>query len=473
MNTTSQTPSAQASGHGARPVGPAFGDGLEAPERNWAAATLLVGILITALDISMTSVALPDIAKNLQISAGRVVWVIMANTLAIVMTLLPFSVLAERIGFRRMFTAGLTVFMVSALACALSSNFTSLLAARVCQGLGASMLMCLFGGLVRHIYPMRLMRFGISLNALATGLLSVLGPTIGAFILDASSWHWIFLVLIPPGIATYFGVRFLPDVSRRKGRFDWAACALSMLMFASLILGLDALAHAPLWAVVLLLLAGLTGLVLVHRSRDETAPFVPVDLFRITPMAFAAMASALSFAAQMAAFVSLPFYFLTTLGKGYTETGMFLGVWSLGVAIMAPLSGFLIGRFQVAVLCGLGAFAMALAMAIVVVLPVDTPFIWFAAPLLLGGIGFGFFQSPNNHALLTGAPKHRSAAVGALQAIMRVFGQSFGTALVAIGFNIGGANPAIAGVGMAILCALGALVVNIVRYFNPAPDVYE
>ena len=426
---------------------------------------------MTALDISMTSVALPDIARSLGISAGLVVWIIMANTLVIVLTLLPFAAIAERFGAHRLFVVGLSVFMVSAIACALSTSFLSLLIARVFQGLGASMLMCLFGGLVRHTYPMRLMRFGISLNALSTGLTSVLGPTIGAFILGITSWRWIFAVYLPIGVACYFGVRYLPDVSRRKRRFDWLACGLSMIMFAGAILGLDALAHTPLRGVGLLCLALLMGLVLVRRSRDETAPFVPVDLFRIPPVAFAAMASSLSFAAQMAAFVALPFYFLSVLGKNYTETGFLLGAWSLGVAAMAPMAGLLIGRFQVAVLCGLGAFAMAFAMTLLLILPSSLSFFYLAAVMLLGGVGFGFFQSPNNHALLTGAPKRRSAAIGALQAIMRVFGQSFGTALVAIGFNIGGNHPAVAGVAMAIVCALGALLVNVLRYFHPAPDI--
>src|SRR5690606_28264088 len=126
--------------------------------------------------------------------------------------------------FRRMFALGVTVFMFSALACSLSTSFAGLVTARVTQGIGTSMLMCLFGGLVRNIYPMRMMGFGISLNSLSVGVMAVIGPTVGAFILEVANWRWIFASEIPLCLVLYPGVRFLPDVSRVWRRFDWQAC---------------------------------------------------------------------------------------------------------------------------------------------------------------------------------------------------------------------------------------------------------
>src|SRR5690606_14526223 len=115
------------------------------------------------------------------------------------------SAVAERVGFRRMFAMGMTMFMVASLASALSTSFLSLLLARMAQGLGSAMLMCLFGGLVRNIYPMSKLGMGLSLNAMTVGVMAVLGPTIGAFILQIASWHWIFLVIVPICITSYFG----------------------------------------------------------------------------------------------------------------------------------------------------------------------------------------------------------------------------------------------------------------------------
>lgn len=419
----------------------------------------------------MVNVALPAIATQLNIDPAAVVWVVIAYNLTVVVSLLPLSAVAERIGFRRMFAMGLTLFLVASIAAALASSLMTLTFARMAQGLGSSMLMCLFGGLVRNTYPMNKLGMGISLNAMMVGLMAVLGPTIGAFILQLASWQWIFLVNIPICVGAYFCMRFLPDVPRHRGRFDWIACLLSVPVFGLSIVGLDAVVKDPTRAALCLVLASLAGWVLVRRSRGQVAPIVPIDLLRITPIAFAVGASAFSFAAQMAAFVSLPFYFRQVLDFSYADVGILLGAWSVGVAVMAPVAGYLSNRFPIAVLCGIGAGCIALGMFWVIMLPGDTAFAWLMLGMLLGGVGFGFFQTPNNKALLGGAPRHRSGAAGGMQATTRVFGQSFGTALVAVAFNVSEANGAVLGVWAAIVCALVAVTINIARHLNPAVDL--
>ncbi|NYT68362.1 MFS transporter [Pusillimonas noertemannii] len=453
-----------------RSGGSAHPDGLEAPRRYWAVAAILIGILFTSLDMTMVNVALPTIARDLGIDPGLVVWLVIAYSLVVVITLLPFSVISERIGSQRMYALGVLVCMCSAIACALSTTFVGLLASRICQALGTSMLMCLFGGLVRNTYPMRMMGFGISLNSLAVGSTMVIGPSIGAFILQYAHWRWIFIAYIPLCVIAALGARFLPDMPRIKRPFDWTSCILNVLTLGLFISGLDMLVHKPWQALVFLLVAGACAAMLVRRSWDQTAPLVPIDLLRIKPVAFAVGASACSFAAQMSSFVALPFYYLNVVNYSYSDVGILLGVWSFGTAAMAPLSGLLSDRFRVAVLCGIGAASMAAGLGWIAALPVDADFTWYAAAMLMGGVGFGFFQSPNNRALLTGGPRRRSGAAGALQATTRVFGQSLGTALVAIAFNVSGAHGATLAIVVAALCAVGALAVNVVRYFSPVPD---
>lgn len=446
-------------------------DGLEAPQRHWATLGLLLAITITVLDASMANVALPAIAKQLAIDPAAVVWVAIAYNLTVVVSLLPLSAVAERIGFRRMFTIGLTLFMVASVAAAFSNSLFTLTSARIAQALGSSMLMCLFGGLVRNTYPLNKLGMGLSMNAMTVGLMAVLGPTIGAFILELASWQWIFLVTIPVCLLTYFCIRFLPEVPRHYGRFDWVACLLSVPVFGLSIVGLDALVKDPTRAALCLILSGLAGWVLVRRSRGQVAPIVPIDLLRIKPIAFAVGASAFSFAAQMSAFVSLPFYFKQVLHFSYGEIGILLGAWSVGVAVMAPVAGYLSNRFAVAPLCGIGAAGIALGMFWLIMLPADAAFFWLMAAMLMGGVGFGFFQTPNNRALLAGSPRHRSGAAGGMQATTRVFGQSFGTALVAVAFSISETHGAELGVWAAIMCALAAVAVNVARHLNPAVDL--
>lgn len=451
-------------------AGAAAPDGLPVPQRHWAALVLRLALTISVLDSTMSNVALPAIALELGIDPAAVVWVAIAYNLTVVVSLLPLSAVAERIGFRRLFAVGISVFMVASIGSAAAGSLMTLMVSRIAQGFGAAMLMCLFGGLVRNIYPLKKLGMGISVNAMVVGLMAVIGPTAGAFILEIASWKWIFLINVPLCLASYAGIRFLPEIPRNAARFDWQAAVLSVPAFGLAIVGLEALVKDPILALLCLVLSGLAAWALLYRSRGQVAPLVPLDLLRVLPIRYAVGASAFSFASQMSAFVSLPFYFHRVLNYSYGDIGILLGAWSIGVAAMAPVAGFLSGRFSIAVLCGIGAASMAVGMLLLMVLPAQTPFAWLFGAMLLSGVGFGFFQTPNNRALLAGVPRHRSGAAGGMQATTRVFGQSFGTALVALSFGLSEVQGPMLGMGVSVLCALGAVGINVARYRNPAAD---
>ena len=447
------------------PSGPAQAapDGLPTPRRYWAVLTLLTGMSLAVLDSTVANVALPTISNELGISSAAAVWIVNAYNLTVVTMLLPLAAVAERVGFRRMFASGLAIFLCGSLASALAGSLSVLIAARVLQGLGAATLMCLFGGLVRNIYPLKMMGRGISINAMTIGLMTVLGPTLGAGILSIASWPWIFAVNIPIGLAAFFGVRMLPDVRATRKPFDWSSALLTMVVLALFIIGVDHLAAQTGRALALIALASVLGVVLVRRSLGRAAPLVPVDLLRISTVAYAVAASACSFAAQMASFVALPFYFQQVLHRDHLTTGLLMTAWPVGAALMAPLAGRLSDSYSPALLSGIGAAAMGGGLAWLVLLPVDVRLFWVVAALFVAGIGFGFFQTPNNRAMLTAAPLSRSGAAGGLQAVTRVFGQSFGTALVAIGFGLSvKAGPTYA-LALGSACAFGAVMVNAVR----------
>lgn len=440
------------------------------PRRIYAVITLLLALIITVLDASMSNVALPVIAQEMGIDPSLVVWVSIAYSLTIVMTLLPLSSLAERIGLGRLFAIGIAVFLAASIAAVFSYDFKTLLLARSAQGLGSSMLMCLFGGLIRNIYPLSRLAVGLSLNAMTVSLTAVLGPSLGAFILEFGSWRWIFFLNIPFCIIAWFGVRFLPRVPRSSKPFDWFAAALSFPVFGLSILGLDLIATEWVWALVSMAIAALCGWVLIRHNLKQSEPLVPIDLLRITPVAYAVAASAFTFAAQMASVVALPFYFQRILDYSYSDIGIMLGVWSLGVGVMAPISAWLSNRMSIAIMCALGAGMLAFATFMLVLLGTDSAIEWVYFSMLLSGFGFGLFQTPNNRAMLAGIPRHRSAAAGGMQATTRVYGQSFGTALVAIAFTFGQESGPILGVLVAGVCATVSVGINIARHLNPASD---
>jgi len=438
-------------------------DGLPMPRRLWAAVVLLLGIGLTVLDASSLNVALPAISDEFGVQPASVVWIVNAYSLTVLSLLLPLAAVAERVGFRRMFVCGMSLFLASAALGALSTSLPWLIAARMGQGVGAASLMCLFGGLVRAIYPREMLGRGISWNAMTVGMTAVLGPSIGSTILAAGSWRWILLLSLPIGLLALAGVRKLPEVPTVRARFDMASALLSMLMFGLFVVGLDHLASHPLRALAMMALAVLPGRLLYVRSRRQAAPLAPVDLLHIPAIGFAVSASAFMFAAQMATIVSLPFYFLKVLGRDYLELGMLMGAWPIGTAVMAPVAGWLSDRAPAARLSAIGAAVMVAGLATLLGLPKDVGNGWIMLTMTLTGIGFGFFQTPNNRAMLSSAPLERSGAAGGMQATTRVFGQSVGAACVAVGFGLHDTQGPILGLCAALLCASAAVALNLWR----------
>jgi len=441
-----------------------YTDGLPTPRRYWAAGTVLIGMSLSVLDTTIANVALPTIAADLNATPAGAVWVINAYNLAVVIMLLPLSALAERVGFRRMFTFGLVLFTLASLACALSSTLIQLTLARAFQGVGAATLMCMFGGLVRNIYPLKMLGRGISINATTVALMSVLGPTLGSAILSIAPWPWIFAVNLPICLLAMAGLRYLPEAPRSKAPLDWSSAVLCMLALGIFITGIDYMGQDLLRGIGLVALSALAGLTLLKRVRRQPAPLVPVDLLRIPPLAFAVAASVCTFAAQMASYVALPFYFQQVLGRPLLEVGLLMGAWPIGTALIAPVAGRLSDRYSPATLSGLGAGAMVLGLLWLTLLPASASNSWIMAGMFIAGVGFGFFQTPNNRAMLSAAPRNRSGAAGGLQATTRVFGQSLGTALVAIAFNFSSQFGSSLALIFSAVCATLAIVVNTVRF---------
>ena len=454
----------------ARSAGPATQDGLPTPRRYWAITVLMLGLTVTVLDGTMSNVALPAISNSLGIPASQTVWVVLAYSLTIVGCMLPLSAVAERVGFRRMYFTGMVLFLLGSVSAALSTSMFHLVASRAGQGLGSAMVMCLFGGIMRYTYPLGKLAAGLSLNAFMVGIMAVLGPSLGALLLQWFTWPVIFLVNVPLILISLFGVRFLPDGPRRSGPFDWLACALSAALFALALFGLESLGRNPGLAVACLMAAAILAWAIVRRSWGQPAPVVPVDLLRVRSVGYAVGASVLFFAAQMGAFVSLPFYFKAAYGASYSEIGLYLGSWAIGAALMAPLSAYTAARYPVSLLCAAGAIVLSSGLLGVLLAPADTGAWWLCACMFTGGIGFGFFQTPNNRAMLGDIPRHRSGAAGGMQSTTRVFGQGMGTAFAGLAFQISGQNGAAFGVSVAIAFALGALAVNVVRWLDPTPD---
>lgn len=444
---------------------PRSSTGLPVPARHWAAGALLCSIGVSVLDANIANIALPTISRELNIAEADSIWIVNAYTIAVMATLLPLSAIAERVGFKFMFRLGLALFTIATLLCALSGNLPTLVAARILQGLGASSMMCLFGGLVRHIYPAHKLAAGISLNAMTVGIMSVVGPSVGAAILSVASWQWIFGFTVPICLFAMYAAGYLPEAATRaKGRFDYLSAILNIFTFSVLLIGLDAVGRSPERGLLMLAVAAACGYFLIRRSLPQTTPLVPVDLFRYPVFKYAVFVSALTFTAQMISMLALPFYYQHNLGIPLREVGLLFGVWPVGSVVIASLSARLCQHFKASLLAGIGALLMAIGIILLITLPTDISLWYYVGPMFIAGMGFGFFQTPNNRAMLLSTPLKRSGATGGVQATTRLFGQGIGAACVAISFHVDPRNGPMYVMGFASALVIIAVIINLFRY---------
>jgi DHA2 family multidrug resistance protein-like MFS transporter len=421
---------------------------------------------MTVMDGTVANVALPTIARDVGASPAASIWVVNAYQLALVISLLPLSSLGDIVGYRKVYQAGFAVFTVASLCCASSHSLISLSCARFIQGLGAAGIVSVNTALIRTIFPARTLGRGLGINAMVVAVSAAVGPTVAAGILSIAPWPWLFAVNIPVGILGLgISLRTLPQTAGTGHRFDVTSALISMVAFGLLIGGIDGLGHGQrAWtAAGEIAVALVVGAVFVRRQLSRPAPLFAVDLMRRPTFALSIATSICSFTAQMLAYVSLPFYLQNVLGRTQVETGLLISPWPLAILIAAPIAGSLADRYSAGILggLGLGSFTIGLvSLALLPAHPATSSIIWRMA---LCGLGFGFFQAPNNREILSSAPKERTGGASGMLGIARLTGQTLGAALVALIFNMFSLSGNTVALVVAACFAAGAAIVSCMR----------
>lgn len=450
-------------------------DGLDAPRRYWAWATIVVVITLAVLDGTIANVALPTIAADFDADPSVSIWIVNGYQLAVVVALLPCASLGEIYGYRRVNRVGIILFTLASLGCALSSTLPELTAWRVVQGLGGAGLMSVNAALLRYTVPSHRFGAAIGMNALVVAAASTAGPTLAGFILSWASWPWLFAINLPLGlVAVVMGWYSLPESDLADRRFDWKSAVLSATTIGLFIVAIDSIGHRLplLWIGAEIAALAVVATLLVRRELGVAEPMLPLDLLKLPVFSLSVGTSIASFVAQMMAFVSLPFTFQTIFGFAPQDVGLLMMPWPLALAVAAPIAGRLSDRYSPAVMGGVGLLLLSAGLAGLALLPSDPSVPDIAWRMVLCGIGFGFFQSPNNRTLIGTAPRARSGAASGMLGTARLTGQTVGAALVALlmaQMGITGATSALwFGAGFSLLAA--AISISRVGAFRKARD---
>jgi DHA2 family multidrug resistance protein-like MFS transporter len=440
MNAPSRLNTASRSRPTAAAAAPAFAgsdeDGLPTPRRYWAMVSVLAAFVLVVLDIAIANLALPTIAQTLVIPPSASVWVVTSYQMAIVMFLLPAGAAGESFGYRRIFVLGIAIFTAASALCALAPSLPWLVAARFLQGVGSAGVMAIGVALLRFIYPKHLLGAAIGWNAIVIALTAAAGPSLGAAILSLASWPWLFAINVPLGILVLFTAGALPATPGTGKPLDRISIALNAAVFGALVVGIDRLVTDHVLGAVLLIGAALGAVALIRRELPRQHPMIPFDLLRVRSFRMSVIASICCFTGQMGSLIALPFYLQHQLGQSAAVAGLYLTAWPLTVAVAGPLSGKLADRVSSGLLCAAGGICLATGLALSAAWPFSGSALPLIPFLMLGGLGFGFFQTPNNRNMLLSAPKMRSGAAGGMQGMARLSGQTAGGVLMLVLFAL-------------------------------------
>jgi DHA2 family multidrug resistance protein-like MFS transporter len=417
----------------------------------------------------MVNVALPSIAESLNATPAISLRIVLAYQTALVAALLPAAALAESVGYRRMFSAGLVLFITASLLCAAPPSLEWLIAVRFLQGLGGAAIMALGVALLRQALPSSRIGAAIGWNALTVAIASAAGPMLGALTVSYAGWQWLFLAHLPLGLFALGASRALPAIAGTRSPLDLVSIVLSGVGFASLIGGAHSLGHSPAPAFLLLIAAAGSFLMLLRRELPKSSPLIPLDLLARRPFRLSVLASICCFVAQSAGLLALPFYLERTLGETPMMSGLYLALWPAAVAVAALISGRLSDGPFPYWFCLAGGVLLAFGLGGTSMLPDDAGPLPVAGLTIACGTGFGFFQVPNNRSMFLWAPVDRAAAAGGMQGTARLTGQAGGAILMTLLFVwMAMAGALRLGLAIAACFALAAGLISILQ--RPVPD---
>lgn len=405
-------------------------------QRKWQVmAAVAMSLILATIDGSIVNVALPTLSRDFQATFATVQWVVLAYLLTLTVLMLGIGRLADMFGKKPLFTAGFVIFTIGSVLCGLSPTIYWLIGFRVLQALGAAMLLALGTAIVTEAFPPseRGKALGIAGSIISIGI--VVGPTLGGLLIDALSWHWIFFVNLPVGLAgTLMSVRFVPALRPAGGqRFDYLGAFTLLVSLLCLLLALT-------WGQgvgfgdtrILLLLAGFalftTVFLLIELRHPQ--PMMDLRLFQNTLFSVNLLTGLATFITIAGAITLMPFYLENVLGYDPRQTGLLLAAIPIVLGVVSPLSGALSDRFGTRPITVMGLLIILVGYYTLSTLDENTSAVGYLLRFLPIGLGMGTFQSPNNSAIMGAAPRQRLGVVSGLLSVTRTLGQTAGIAIL-------------------------------------------
>jgi EmrB/QacA subfamily drug resistance transporter len=408
----------------------------DANRKWWTLGAVAFGLFMIMLDNTIVNVALPSIQRDLLIGVSKLEWIVNGYALTFAVLMLTGGKLADLLGRRRIFVAGLAVFTVSSLVCGLASSAEMLIGARVVQGVGAAFMSPATLSIITATFPRRERGMALGIWAGVSAMALAIGPLVGGVITEHISWSWIFFINVPIGALGIIVARIAIDESRDTSveqRLDLpgllvSAVALFALTFALIEGNSYGWTSVPIVSLFVVAFAGLALFVLLELR--QRAPMLDLSLFRNATFAGANAVMLLVGLAMFGVFFFVSLFVQNILGYSATEAGATFLPMTILVVLVAPLAGKLSDRVGSRWPMGAGMVLLTSSLLVFSRLDAASSY-WNLLPaLLLGGAGMALAMTPTTAAVMGSVSVDKAGVGSAVLNSMRQVGGSLGIAMM-------------------------------------------
>jgi EmrB/QacA subfamily drug resistance transporter len=403
-----------------------------------ALATAILASFLTPFMVSSVNIALPVIGNQFSLNAATLGWIATSYLLAAAMVLMPAGKLADIVGRKKLYAIGLGVYAGASFLCALAASGFSLILFRIFQGFGAGVMFATGLAIVTSVFPLEKRGMALGIVAGATYLGLSVGPVVGGLLTHYLGWQSIFWGTAPVGLTALALVLLglQGEWAEARGEsFDLAGSIVLAISLPAMIYGTSSL-PAPLG--ILLLAAGLLGIAGFFLIEARVPfPIFPVKLLHHNrTFAFSSLAALINYSSTFAVTFLLSLYLQHIQGLPPQKAGTVLVAQPIIMAAVSPLAGRLSDKIEVRILASLGMALVALGLALLAFLDKQTRLAYVVIALIVLGLGYGLFSSPNMNSIMSSVDKHLYGVASATVGTVRLIGQMLSMSIAVLIFTL-------------------------------------